>query len=125
MSNDINVITISGRLGQDPIILTKTCKIASFSLAVNDGFGDKKKTYWIAVSCFGKTAELIEKYIKKGDKLCVSGRIRISDYTGKDGTAKQKVEVVAHDIVFLSSPKGVEKTETATEITITDDDFPF
>jgi single-strand DNA-binding protein len=98
--NNINLI---GRVGQTPEL--KTAKsgtsFINFSIATNDGFGEKKKTNWHNCTAFGKTAEIIDKYVNKGDEIGVSGSI---DYNENDG--KRYTTVLVNSITLIGGKKS-------------------
>jgi single-strand DNA-binding protein len=98
--NNINLI---GRVGQTPEL--KTAKsgtsFINFSIATNDGFGDKKKTNWHNCTAFGKTAEIIEKYVNKGDEIGISGSV---DYNENDG--KRYTTVLINSITLIGGRKA-------------------
>lgn len=128
----INQVTLLGRVGKDPEIhYTNNNKaVAMFSIATNE-LG-KDKTTWHNVKAWEQKAELVEKYVKKGDLLFVQGRI---EYTEKDG--KHYTAVVIQNMQFLSSKGGNHKEpplpptgqnrqpETAKSDDLGDDDIPF
>ena len=95
----MNKIILLGNVGKDPKALNGA---ASFSLAVKDG----KNTQWFNVVAFKKTAELVQQYVTKGDKLLVEGKIQTSEYTDKEGNKKTSVEVVAFNVTFLTAKEG-------------------
>ena len=99
--------TIIGRLGQSPRMTTsKTGKsVCSFSVAVDTGYGESKKTDWFNVATFGKTAEVANTYLTKGSLVCVVGVVHLHTYQGKDGTTKASLELVGSDVRFLT-PKS-------------------
>lgn len=78
-------ITLLGGIGKDPTTRTtqKGDKVTGFSLAVNDGFGDNKRTLWFDCSCWGRRGEAIANNVSKGDKLCVTGDLSTREYEGK------------------------------------------
>ena len=81
----MKTITIAGRLGKNAT-LRRTQNgdpVLGFSVAVNDGYGDKAKTMWFECSWFGKRAEKIEQYLTKGTSVCVSGDLGTREYNGK------------------------------------------
>jgi single-strand DNA-binding protein len=98
--NNINLI---GRVGQTPEL--KTAKsgtsFINLSIATNDGFGDKKKTNWHNCTAFGKTAEIIDKYVNKGDEIGISGSI---DYNENDG--KRYTTVLINSFTFIGGKKS-------------------
>jgi single-strand DNA-binding protein len=80
--------------------------VANFSIAVEDGFGDRKKAYFINIVVWGKSAEAVSNYTHKGSKIAVTGKITVRDYEAKDGTKRYVTEVVADmygGIEFLDS----------------------
>ena len=126
----MNKITLVGRLGQDPEL--KTSKggksFAKFSIATNDGYGDNKKTNWHSCTAFGKAAELIEKYVKKGSEIAVSGSIDYNKHEEKIYT-----NILVNDFTFIGA-KGettvevptIPSFETTDNITDEDpDDLPW
>lgn len=99
--------TIIGRLGQSPRMTTsRTGKsVCSFSVAVDTGYGEQKRTDWFNVATFGKTAENANAYLTKGSLVCVVGAVHLNTYQGKDGTTKASLELVGNDVRFLT-PKS-------------------
>lgn len=99
----MNTVFLSGNLTKDPDIRYKTGKepmcIARFTIAVNDGYGDNEKTSYPNIVAFGRTAENIEKYVKKGQKVCIAGRIQTGSYE-KDGRKIYTTDVIASSIEF-------------------------
>lgn len=106
-----------GRLTRDPEVrYTQAGKaVASFSLAVDSGFGDNKRTDFINVTCWVKMAEMVGNNLIKGIKVLVEGRLQISNYE-KDGVKKQSTEIVAINIEFLEK-KEDKKRENKTDMT--------
>lgn len=76
--------------------------VASFSLAVNEGYGDKKRTNFINIKAFGKIAENVAQYQDVGSKIAVTGKIQTGSYE-KDGIKRYTFEVIANNIEFLNS----------------------
>jgi len=80
----MNVLTVCGNLGGD-------CRtnevggtfVANFSVAVTEGFGDKKKTHWVDCAYWGKGAAAVAPYLKKGQQVVVSGEVGMKDATDK------------------------------------------
>ena len=116
-------ITIVGRLGKDvELRYTPDGKaVASFSVAVDDGFGENKKTIWFRVSVWGKQAEPCNQYLKQGSIVLVDGRLTPDPKTGgprvwkrQDGTIGTSFEIVADTVRFLS-PRDKGENETAAE----------
>ena len=132
--NSVNVI---GNLTRDPEIRYTTGQnqmaICNVTVAVNDGYGDKQKTSYVPVTVFGKMAENCEKFLRKGSKVAVSGKLTTGSYE-KDGKTIYTWNVTAFSIEFLT-PKNNEVTNVvATEDmppeqtgfgAVQDDDIPF
>ena len=108
----MNKVTLAGRLGQDPELKTvgNDTKRVKFSLATNDGYGDKKKTNWHNCTAFGKTAEIIAQYVKKGSELVVSGSIDYNKHEEKVYTG-----IIVRDFTFVGG--RTESTQQASATT--------
>lgn len=77
--------------------------IASFSFAVDDGYGEKKKTNFFNCVAFGKLAERFEKYVNKGMKLLLVCKPQQEQYTNKDGVKVNTVKFIVEDFEFCES----------------------
>ena len=118
-SGYINVTAV-GNLGKDPDIRSTGSgkKVASFSIAVDQGFGDNKRTEWVNVICWEKLAELAEKFLKKGKTIALSGTLQTSSWDDKaSGQKRYKTEVVARDISFMDSGSRSEGDKPARQTT--------
>lgn len=96
----MNVWTFSGRCGADAE-LRKTQSnedVLSFRVANDIGFGDRKTTQWVSCSYWGKRAVAIADYIKKGDRITVSGELKLESYTNKQGVQESKLAVRVNDV---------------------------
>lgn len=105
-----NKVQLIGRLGQDPDIKTLESgkKVAHFTMATNENYksadGSKtEETTWHNIVAWNGLAELASKYLKKGREVCIEGRISYRSYTDKNGVPKSVTEIVASDLVLLSS----------------------
>ncbi len=99
MSKGYNRITIVGNLGFDPEPKQVGDKMmVRMRVSVND-WGDR--TNWFTVKAFGKQAEICDKYVKKGDRILVEGRIDFNEYTNKEGQKVTATDLVASNIVLL------------------------
>ena len=102
-------------------------QVARFSIAATSGYGDKKRTMWVFVSAFGKTAEFAEKYVHTGNLLMVEGEMRPDDngnpriYTNKSGSPATSYEMIARDIKLMPSAKNKDNGGDDKF----DDAFPF
>lgn len=117
----INNCTISGRLTKDvECRMTQSGKsVAAFTLAVDDGFGDNKKTYFFRVNVWGNMADSCGKYLTKGQKATVQGRLQQRKWE-KDGQKHETIEIVASNVEFGEKPKGAGGWQDAD-----DEDIPF
>lgn len=95
----INVFTASGRLGNDlDIRYTSNNKcIGSFSLPVESGWGDNKKTAWVSCKLFGERAEKLAQYLTKGSQVTVTGNFQLDEWE-KDGVKHSRPVIVVNDI---------------------------
>jgi len=102
----LNKLFLLGRLGKDVELkdLESDKKVAKFSLATDHGFGDKKVTDWHNVVVWDKLAENCQKFLKKGSKVLIEGRVTNRSWEA-DGVKKYITEVVAHNVQFLDPVK--------------------
>ena len=120
---NVNKVILVGRAGKDPESREtgKGEAVANISLATNSGYGDNEKTDWHRVTFFGKLANTVIEYVKKGQELYVEGRISYSKYTGKDGIEKYSTNIIAY-----SMQMGKKEGSSAVSSTSEDDDsLPF
>lgn len=131
----MNSVLLIGRLTKDPEVrytAETQLAVARFSLAIDDGYGEKKRTNFPNIVAFGKTAESCEKFLSKGKLVAVQGKIQTGSYKNKEGATVYTTDVVADRVEFLewgdksesSSPKvqaGIPDGFQAIE----DDDIPF
>lgn len=114
----MNHIVLMGRLTKDPSIYgEEDKKVAKFNLAVDRMVAkEDAKTDFINIVAFGKKAEFAEKYLKKGTKIVLSGRLQTGSYV-KDGDKVYTMDVVAETIEFAESKKseGAAVQENKTE----------
>ena len=96
----MNVWTFSGRCGADAELRTTQSneKVLSFRVANDIGFGDRKTSQWVDCSYWGKRAEAVANYVKKGDKITVSGELKLEEFQRKDGTPGSKLAVRVNDL---------------------------
>lgn len=123
----MNKVILVGRLGQDPEHQTaqsgKTfCK---FSLATNDGYGENKKTNWHSCTAFGKAADIINQYCKKGNELSVSGTL---DYNKHED--RYYTNILVNDFTFIGGKSENTVQDVANQIDnamppADNDDLPF
>lgn len=85
-----------------------------FSLAVDTGWGDNKKTSFFNIVAFGNQAESIEKYVKKGTKIAVRCEAQQNDYTDREGITHRSIDFVLREWEFAQS-KGENQTPETTQ----------
>lgn len=98
-------IFVTGNVGRDPETRSAPSgeSFTTFSLAVTTGPKDNQKTDWLEISCNGKTAETVQKYVRKGTKLLVDGTPSANAYLNKDGKPVATLRVSASNIEFIGS----------------------
>ena len=118
-----------GNLGKNPELVTTTggTVICNFPMATSHRAKDKDETEWHNVVCFGKLAENVAKYKKKGDPVIVQGRINTQVYNKKDGTKGYATKLIAEQVRFIyNGTNGQVVTESLGEETSPDmDSIPF
>ncbi|SRR6266487_939134 len=115
----LNKIMLIGNLGKDPElnVTSDGTPVTKFSLAVNRSYktnsGEKKEeTEWFNIVAWRQLAELTERYLHKGSKVYIEGRLTQRKYTDREGVQRTAVEVIANDVQFLSPNPGDTKTST-------------
>lgn len=117
-----------GNVGKVDIkTLNDNTKVATVTLATSEKYTDRngekhENTEWHNIVCWRKQAELVEKYVKKGDKLFIDGKLRTRKYTNRDGEEKYVTEIVADTIQFLG---GKSENAQVSEDLPPDDDLAF
>ena len=145
MSRSLNKVMLIGNVGNDPDVRTTSSgtPIANMSLATTrkwkDGSGEQReKTEWHRLTVWGKLVDVVERYVKKGDRLYVEGRIEYSE-SESDGQKKYWTDVNVFEMVMLGSPgaggqggggrgggfQGDSSPAPAPPISEPDDDLPF
>ena len=122
----INQVILLGRICND-IELKQTQNNKSytrFSLAVNRK-GKDAGTDFISCMAWENTAKFIQKYMKKGSQICISGRLQTGKYEDKDAKMVYTTDVIIEEVDFAESKPEAKKEETTTTQPITDDDLPF
>lgn len=130
----LNKAIVIGRLGLDPKI-TKfdTGSINAFiSIATSENYtdkatGEKKEiTEWHAVKAWGKLAEIMEKYLKKGSQVCVEGKMKTDKYTDKQGEERYSKYILASNMMMLDSKeRGADNHQPPSEDYAKREDFDF
>lgn len=115
MSRGVNRVHLIGNVGNDPEIRATASgsRVAKLSLATGR-YGKDEKTDWHRVTFFGKVVDVVEQYVRKGDRIYVEGRIEYSQTEGDNGP-KYWTDIVANELTLLGS-KGEAKSEAAEPI---------
>lgn len=116
MANDLNRHECIGRLGEDP-----SCKylpsgeaVTNISVACSSSWKDKQgnkqeATEWIRYTAFGKLAEIMAEYLKKGSKVYLSGKMKTRKYQAQDGSDRFSTEIIAESMQMLDGkPESVQ-----------------
>lgn len=110
---------IVGRVGREPEMryIADGTPVTDISVAVDSGYGEKKKTAWYRVTCWRKLAETVNEYCIKGQLVLVEGELQEpKPYESKDGTWRASLDLRADRVQFLSAGKGKgDKSEAPAE----------
>ena len=108
MNNLRNSIRLIGNLGQNPEVkeTANGKKLAKFSIATNESYRDEngkevKETMWHNLIVWGKQADTVAKYLKKGSEVAIEGKLSNRNYTDKDGIKRYVTEIVVNEFVML------------------------
>ena len=100
----LNKVFLCGRLTKDAEVRSSgDTLVARYSLAVDRKYSKDNETDFLNCVCFGKTAEFAEKYLHKGMKIIVVGRIQTGSYTNKDGQKVYTTDIVVEEHEFCES----------------------
>ena len=124
----MNVVTLIGRVTKSPDIkytANQMC-VARFGLALDRGKknGGDLGADFPNIVAFGKTAEVIERYVNKGNQIAIQGHIHTDSYE-KDGHKVYTTDVIADRVELLSKSDTKPKEETPNGFSAIDDDIPF
>lgn len=118
----VNKVILIGNLGKDPELRYTPGgqPTASFSLATTEKWTDKsgqkqERTEWHNIVAWGKLAELVNQYLKKGRAAYVEGRINTRSWDDRDGNKKYRTEITASQIQFLGGGPGQAGTDAAAD----------
>src|SRR5215210_2511664 len=139
-----NKVILVGNLGRDPELryTPQGTPVCSFSMATNERRKDKSgemqdQTTWFRVTLWGRQAETASQYLTKGRPVYIEGRLRVEEWTDRDGKPRHTLEVHATDMQFIGGGRGeqeapMERAATATggsgpseQPDMADDDIPF
>ncbi len=159
MARGINKVILVGNLGNDPDVRYTAggAAVANVSIATTEAWKDREsgdmqeKTEWHRVVFFGKLAEIVAEYVKKGSQIYVEGRLQTRKWQDKEGTERYTTEIVANEMQMLGgrssggssaggasdkaapaegasgggSPSRGAPRRAATDENFVDDDIPF
>ena len=113
MARSLNKVMLIGNVGNEPEIRTVSSgkKVAKLSLATSRQFNDRngqkqEKTEWHRLTAWDRTAEIIEQYVHKGDRLYVEGSIEYSQTEDDQGKPRYWTDIVVREMVMLSGGSG-------------------
>lgn len=114
----VNKVIILGNVGQDPEIREGNFIVAALSIATTRKWRDKagetqSETEWHRVSAFGRLAEIISQYVRKGDPIYIKGRLRTRKYEDKQGVERWVTEIIAEQLQLLRQKDSDEKPAQA------------
>ncbi len=106
----INKVILMGRLTRDPELrhTNSGAPVCSFSIAIDNGYGENRQTDFINCVAWNKTAEFVSNYFSKGKMIIVIGRISTRTWEGQDGKKNYATEVVASEVSFGESKRSQE-----------------
>jgi single-strand DNA-binding protein len=130
----MNIAILTGNLGRDPELRQHNGdNILNFAIGVQTGTKDKPETMWVDCALWGKRATSLQPYMAKGQRVTVSGPIKLEEYKAKDGTPKTRLRLSVDQIDL--PPKGDAPAQTqqtqqpqsapAGAMADMDDDIPF
>jgi len=119
--SSMNKAILMGNLGRDPEVkqLNQQTKVANFPIATQESWKDKQgekqeRTEWHQIDVFGKQAEMVEKYLQKGDSVLVEGKMQTDSWEDKEGNKKQRTKVRGLSVTFVSL-KGKKEPQSEGE----------
>lgn len=120
MNGSVNKVILIGNLGRDPEVrkLENGATLASFSIATSESYTDKQSgkkienTEWHDVVVWRGLAEVAEKFLKKGTKIYVEGRLKKRSWQDREGNTRYRVEIIGDEMTILSRPEAQDKPKT-------------
>ena len=110
----VNKVILVGNLGRDPEIryMPNGDPIANITIATSSKYKSKtgemvEETEWHRITFFGKLAEIVGQYLKKGRSVYVEGRLKTRKYTDKDGVEKYATDIIANEMQMLGGREGM------------------
>ena len=128
----LNKIMLIGNLGRDPElnVTSDGTPVTRFSLAVSRNYktssGEKREeTEWFNIVAWRQLAETCERYLHKGSKVYIEGRVTQRKYTDKNGLERSTVDVIANDMEMLTPKSASSGSESYTAAGVGDSNDPF
>jgi len=129
--SSVNKVILLGNIGKDPEVReTKAGNIVNLTMATSEKYTDKsgqkqENTEWHNLVVFGKLADVVAKYVKKGDKLYVEGSITTRKWEDKEGNTRYTTEVKVRDLTMLGGTEKKSTQPAAVAVGDDEDDLPF
>jgi single-strand DNA-binding protein len=119
MARGINKAIIMGNVGSDPDYrsLASGDPVANFSIATSESWKDKEsgqlteRTEWHKISVYGKLADIVQKYVRKGSKVYVEGSIRTRKWQDKAGIERYTTEIVCNELQLIDTKASSQNKE--------------
>ena len=127
----VNKVQLLGNVGKDPEVReTKSGKVVNLVLATSERYTDKsgqkqENTEWHNLVVFGKLADVVTKYVKKGDKLYVEGSITTRKWEDKEGNTRYNADIKVRDLTMLGGGEKKATKQVAVAVGEDEDDLPF
>ncbi len=126
MAGSVNKVILIGNLGKDPEVrhLENGAAVANFSIATSENYKDRKtgekvsQTEWHNIVAWRGLAEIAEKYLKKGAKVYIEGKLKTRTWQDKDGNNRYSTEIITDNLTMLGStvePMASSNQEKPTE----------
>lgn len=127
MSNDLNLCQFIGRLGRDPEVraMPNGTPTASISIACGRQWKDKQTgerkdaTEWVSVTFHGGLADIVSRYLVKGSRIYVSGRMNTRKWKDKEGNDRYTTEIVASEMQMLDSKDDGQQAQRQPQARVT------
>ena len=127
----VNMVMILGNLGQDPELRSTQGgkQVCNLRIATSDSWKDasgqrQERTEWHSVACWGATADACGKYLTKGSKVFVEGKLQTRKWTDKSGQDRYQTEILASNVVFCERGPGGQSAQRPMAAA-DDGDLPF